>query len=171
VFRKTLTILSLIGLLLSVGLWGVSYFDVRYRNRPLFVGVRRGGFEWTYLDKTGLEKYIEHVIVATENNDDYSDAKRQELVEDYKSMLHGPHFRGVYFDLDTDWLPDIQLKPTIDLFIPFWIPTLAFGFLSYPSWHGAYRRRQRRKLGLCEKCGYDLRGSKDRCPECGEGFA
>ncbi len=34
--RKIHTILSLIGLLLSVGLWGVSYFDLELGSRPAF---------------------------------------------------------------------------------------------------------------------------------------
>ncbi|SRR5260221_10837783 len=30
------------------------------------------------------------------------------------------------------------------------------------------RRRSRAQQGLCEQCGYDLRGSSGRCPECGQ---
>jgi hypothetical protein len=61
--------------------------------------------------------------------------------------------------------------------------TLTFGTLLFsvgsaviwlaavPTWLAALRRRRvgrlRQGLGLCQRCGYDLRASVNRCPECG----
>ena len=51
-----------------------------------------------------------------------------------------------------------------------WVPALlCLGGLYFSFLHGR-RRRRRRKLGLCLKCGYDLRASENRCPECGTEF-
>ena len=63
-----------------------------------------------------------------------------------------------------------QSKPdrgAFELFMPFWflvtlclaVPlTMAMRFV---------RKRRRAHANLCHACGYDLRGSKGRCPECG----
>jgi predicted amidophosphoribosyltransferase len=53
--------------------------------------------------------------------------------------------------------------------LPYWL-TLLIGAAA-PAWwlFGSHRRRAARRVvaGCCPACGYDLRASPDRCPECG----
>jgi len=58
-----------------------------------------------------------------------------------------------------------------DFCVQYWLPTLVFailpGFMSFSSLRRRLRRRYRRRHGLCIHCGYDLRATPKRCPECG----
>jgi hypothetical protein len=68
---------------------------------------------------------------------------------------------------------DVTFPPGVEEFeyryviVPAW--ALLAGLLLVPLIVGASLRRQkiRTRLGLCRVCGYDLRASKSRCPECG----
>ena len=63
---------------------------------------------------------------------------------------------GATFKLTAHWL-----------FIPLWVFSL-LGLMVPMAWWAKHCRRVRRhRSGLCAKCGYDLRATPERCPECG----
>ena len=54
--------------------------------------------------------------------------------------------------------------------VPHWSITLLSAAVALPSARKVFRdllTRRRAARGLCSSCGYDLRGTPDRCPECG----
>jgi hypothetical protein len=53
------------------------------------------------------------------------------------------------------------------LFVPYW--ALAAPPAVLPAWWALTyrRRRERSRQGHCRRCGYDLRATPHRCPECG----
>jgi hypothetical protein len=51
--------------------------------------------------------------------------------------------------------------------IPFWFLAAASGVLP-AHWSIRHSRRRGHIAGRCSNCGYDLRATPDRCPECGK---
>jgi len=61
----------------------------------------------------------------------------------------------------------VYVEPYHWIAIPYGLLALVF-FLPTVVWMAQRRgRNQRRRSGLCAACGYDLRATPDRCPECG----
>jgi hypothetical protein len=54
------------------------------------------------------------------------------------------------------------------LFVPHWLLVALAMIPIARRWLVVRRHYRRVALGLCERCGYDLRGSPARCPECGQ---
>ena len=55
----------------------------------------------------------------------------------------------------------------IALYFPHWLPLALFAAPPAFWLAAARRRRNRARLGHCPTCGYDLRATPERCPECG----
>jgi len=198
--RKTLTILSLIGLLLSVGLWGASYFHVSYMQRHSIYKLTSGAFIWDPYSKQRLSLLIEDqervkkVITrglpqpglksleeglqqmglfekgpgSSFMSAKAAAARMDGIIASLRSreMARGWRWSG-FGGFHTCWWP---ANDTFGFILPLWLPTVVFVSVPLYALLPFHRRRKRKKLGLCLKCGYDLRASKDRCPECGEEF-
>jgi hypothetical protein len=104
----------------------------------------------------------------------------------------GRHFRGLGFRFDyvVETAPDGFMPPTVEerqalaaqggiyhtmrhdtslaLQVPFWAIAVLFGITPVIAVRRALRRQRRARRGLCLRCGYDLRASLGRCPECGD---
>jgi hypothetical protein len=51
--------------------------------------------------------------------------------------------------------------------IPYWFLIATTAIAPFVAFRRTWRRRRRRGENQCAACGYDLRATPDRCPECG----
>ena len=162
--RKTLTILSLFGLLISVGAWGVSCYGLGVRS------VQAGGPESNFSDGIHTEFFLvngralcarSRGMFGSESTTDWGFGLQVRLYYD-------DYFGGGW------WRPYLSASSPHGyrvLFVSLWVPCLVFAALPAYRISPIYRRRKRKKLGLCLNCGYSLKGlTEQRCPECNTHF-
>jgi len=68
-----------------------------------------------------------------------------------------------------DVIPDKVTWDNHYIYFGLWLPMLIL-FTPSALWFFRLYRTRRLAPGLCRKCGYDLRASSGRCPECGVEF-
>jgi hypothetical protein len=61
--------------------------------------------------------------------------------------------------------PVMQMGDAHTLRLPYWLPLLILGVI--PTIWISKRWPTRKPPGICTLCGYDLRATPNRCPECG----
>jgi hypothetical protein len=100
-----------------------------------------------------------------------ADPEDQQLI-DFRDFLFAPPARKysvLDFRLANGTVPfTAQLNARyMAVALPYWFLTIVFGVLPLAPLKAALRRLRRRRGGLCVACGYDIRASTGRCPECG----
>jgi hypothetical protein len=64
--------------------------------------------------------------------------------------------------------PRLFLDGWFEWTLPLWLIALPPAGAGASLWLLAVRRQRTQIAGLCAACGYDLRATPDRCPECGK---
>lgn len=109
-------------------------------------------------------------ITLYDSNKDYGMGSRMNNPHSWVEIEKGKICWGRHF---VRWRGPV--RPPIFVYFPLWPLALVFAVL--PTWHVAKsirssrRRNARLRSGLCLSCGYNLRASTSRCPECGEPIA
>lgn len=88
------------------------------------------------------------------------------LIEGVAAPIIMPLFLAISFD----GVSSVHLEPSAMRFVLWRAYLVAFGLIM-AGWRKIEAKRElareRRRMGICVRCGYDLRGSPGRCPECG----
>ncbi len=86
----------------------------------------------------------------------------------FMDSLYGPGAYHGYAGFGWGVTTDLGRVASRDVVVPLWAVTMATAIMPALALRQWIRRRRRRPgTGLCPVCGYDLRATPGRCPECG----
>jgi hypothetical protein len=163
IFDYILPVLAALLLAATVALWVRSYWVSDF----VAIGWRGAYLQYQFMaeDDSGRQDITLTIDWTSEIQFMHLKVKsREPLRWEPPTLLHRFGFYYV-----SDFAPKAYLaSPTIGF--PYWFAALTFA--SIPLDRLVLRRwRARCKEGFCNRCGYDLRASHGRCPECGQAFA
>jgi hypothetical protein len=142
--------------------WRWDLFGIRDGNPRAMVGSYRARLVWFW--QLDLSSKQEGSLAL---DGDHEFGPIDEARSTWDSIQSSALWRFAGFSYTIDRIGFIQDPPMHILVTPSWfliVITAAPGALRLRS---IIRRRTRLSRGLCAKCGYDLRASVERCPECG----
>jgi hypothetical protein len=176
--RRLLNVLTALSLLLCAAvttLWVRSYFvqdRFQYQHTD---GPRRRWTSHTFASNRGSLYVSWPFIVFAADGAAEVYSRRHPDPEGYSYKRLAPDrdgdapWNGLGFAAwpsDRNTTPESQMDfPRV--FFPHWSVVLLTAILPATRTASAIRRRSRTKGNLCPSCGYDLRATPDRCPECG----
>ena len=162
-----LVALSVLLTLASTGLWITSYFItpcVTYRSRDASGGAYVG---WDVRSLSGQLGATRTSARGTFPRDSVTWYRYTEPVATDLSLRLRLGLRFPTFDYRNGPTLDTPSQSYWSLFVPYWLIILITAPAPTVWWLRRVRARRRVSMHRCLQCGYDLRASVDRCPECG----
>jgi hypothetical protein len=162
IFRRRLftflTILSLLLCLATVALWGRSYWlrDLLERDSG-----EPTNMQYDDISSDGGELRARIIRVTGKTPSGPTNGLLHDALPLHPQLrsIRFPHF-GYYFESTGG-------GSVRALLFPHWFIAILFAILPAIRLRSILRTRRRHRIGLCPHCGYDLRATPDRCPECG----
>ena len=92
----------------------------------------------------------------------------------WRFTLHPPP-PNINGEGDPDWggapsRPNVETRAVL-FTVPVWLVTACLALPPLALFLGRLWKRSRRSEGHCAKCGYDMRATPNRCPECGSSYS
>jgi hypothetical protein len=178
--RRLFALCAALSLLVCISV-GVLWVD-GYRTVTMYRWVTRDGrdlHERSVLNYNGLLAFRDsaHLLDDDEPGRKYGDYVVRRAQRPDRRGLEREPWDGAWPPLRNALLPSVVSSSagrgpfyaisSSTVAVPAWMPLLATAILPALWIHAWRRQRRTARLGLCPACGYDLRATPGRCPECG----